>query len=138
MARSVSVVSRLLAVIGSNTMQATDSDGGGNVSSVSEPVRVAQLVNNVVAQIEVSSSIFPHSLGIFGGLQVCSALPVPGGADARLVRDPQLHSCTDKHLQQFYERLHQPMRCDAVMRPQIAKPAAPIPTADSSQSTIAA
>ena len=106
MARNVSVVSRLLAVIGSNTIQATDSDGGGNVSSVSEPVRVAQLVNNVVAQIEVSSSIFPYSLGIFGGLQVCSALPVPSGADARLVRDPQLHSCTDKHLQQFYERLH--------------------------------
>jgi hypothetical protein len=68
MARSVSVVSRLLAVIGSNTIQATDSDGGGNVSLVSEPVRVAQLVNNVVAQIEVSSSIFPYSLGIFGGL----------------------------------------------------------------------
>ena len=97
--RRVSVVSRLLAVIGANTMQAADRDGGGSVSLVSEPVRVPQLVNNIVAQIKIGGSIFPYSLGIGGGLQVHRTLPVAGGAAASSVCYPELHSCTDKHLQ---------------------------------------
>lgn len=124
----VSVVSFVLADSGVKTRHAADRLG----SLLSEVSRRAQPVNKLAAI--VANVVFSRQCTCCR-LFVCFLLLGLRVPFARLKGDPRLDQRLQQHAQNRQQCAHV-IFCEAVTRPQIARPAAPTPTALMIQSTI--